>query len=227
MVGGEREDVEEAVEVDEDAQVEGLHLGDGFSVEAGEEALAVLVGELGVAVGLPQLSDRVVQQIVVGLRQRNEGHGRARGAVLELDLDLQLGVVADFGADQVRVDGVLEEVQVADPLVGALQQVAEHRDHLVGRHVLHRGLHRVLDGEDHGDQDGLEFVVVLVHVGGGDVHIRGRKKRVDLHKVDLHIRGDRHEHRVVVHARLDAFAVKACGDVLEKAHDGSSLLLDF
>ena len=45
---------------------------------------------------------------------------------------------------------------------------------------------------------------------------------VNLHELDLQLRGQGHEHGVPAHAGLDAVAVQRRSNVLEKAHVGGS-----
>ena len=138
-----------------------------------EETRAVLVGEFGVAVGLPELAFRVVEDVVVIVREGDEGDLGVRCPVDGVDGHLQLRVLADLGADLLRVEVVLEKLQVADTFVGALEQVSQHCDHLVGGHVLRHGSDGVLHGEHHRHQHSLEVLVVLVHVRRGDVDVGG------------------------------------------------------
>ena len=75
-----------------------------------EETGAVLLGQLRVAVGLPELTFGVVEHVVVILGQRDEGDLGARGAVDGVDGDQQLSVVTHLGAHLLRVHVVLEKL---------------------------------------------------------------------------------------------------------------------
>ena len=207
LISGKREHIKQTVKVRELAKIQHLSVLNTLGLDDLKQTQAVLLSQLGVSVGLPQLTNGVIHQIIMVIRQDHELHLGAWRAVYNLQEYVQLSTVTNLSTHQIRVHPVLEKLQVPNALIGALKQVRQHRDHLVRCHMRSHRVHRVLNRKHHRDQDGFKLIIVFIHIGRRDIHIRRRQVRIYLNKLNLHIGRNRHKHGFIMHARLNAVAV--------------------